>query len=130
MKSYVCNFSYISSVCDMVIVAFGFFILACLSESFKFVRQYIRRWFRRSSHEYKRVPEIDAEDKLHFDDTKVDIMNVTVCTTEHFVLTLLYLVHVLISYTLMMVFMICNAWLCGAVIMGHVLGNWVFATLD
>ena len=124
------DFFHISSVCEMSIVAFVVFLLACFSESFKFSREYIRRHFARSSHEYKRVPERDVEDKLESDDLKVDIKSQTIFTTEHSVLTLLYLVQVLISYTLMMVFMTCNAWLCGAVIMGHVVGNWVFATMD
>ena len=124
------EFFHISSVCEMVIVAFGFFILSCLSESFKFSREYIIRRFARSYHEYKRVPQRDVEDKLELDDPKVDIKSQTFFTTEHSVLTLLYLVQVLISYTLMMVFMTCNVWLCGAMIIGHAVGNWLFATMD
>ena len=77
----------------MVIVAFGCFILACLLEGFKFSREYIRRSFARSSHEYKRVPEIEVEDKLELDDPKVKIMSQTIFTTQHSVLTLLYLVQ-------------------------------------
>ena len=95
----------------MVIVAFGFFILACLLEGFNFSREYIRRSFARSSHEYKRVPEIEVENRLESDDPKVDIRSKTIFSSEHSVLTLLYLVQVLISYTLMMVFMTYNAWL-------------------
>ena len=83
LKIILFEFFHISSVREMVIVAFGFFILACLSESFKFSREYIRRSIARSSHQYNRVPEIEVEEKLESDNPEVEMKIHSIFSKEH-----------------------------------------------
>ena len=122
------DFFHISSVNGLVVAVVGCFFMSFVSESLKFYRDYLQKSMT-IDNQYKNVPDDISDDLIDSDNCAADIKRVkwknTISTKEHSVLTLLYMVQVILSYSLMMM-MRYNVWLCTAVIIGHVVGYAAF----
>eukprot|EP00095_Tigriopus_kingsejongensis_P005758 snap_masked-scaffold28_size608977-processed-gene-5.7 protein:Tk05758 transcript:snap_masked-scaffold28_size608977-processed-gene-5.7-mRNA-1 annotation:"high affinity copper uptake protein 1" len=112
------------------------FLFGIIYEGLKFVREYI------ISHNYTRTEPIVEESVIEqvpengTDPAKtvkkrsirawIKTVETNTISKVHFLQTLLHGVQMLLAYFLMLIFMTYNSWLCAAVILGAMLGYFLF----
>ena len=117
----------VSNFLEMILVAVICSVIAFIHEGLKIAQKTLQR---RLGHSYKAVADAGSNDS---NDEDIDIKGLhreTFTRKQHLILSILYFVQTISSYTLMMIFMTFNLWLCGAVILGHVIGFFLFQLLD
>ncbi|EDV91404.1 high affinity copper uptake protein 1 [Drosophila grimshawi] len=123
-----------STVVEFTFSAIAFFVLAFIYELLKFLRNYLlqreaRKVAEQTAAEIRRKREIN--DCAGCSETPLaEIREETywqrIFNSAHIIQSLLYLVQVIISYLLMLVFMNFNYWLCLAVVLGLAAGYFFF----
>lgn len=99
-----------------IISCIGIFLIAFIYEGFKFGREQLQlRQLKREAGQC--VPGCDPPHKTF----KEGALNL-----EHVIQTFLYLIQMTVSYTLMLIVMTFNWWLFFAVLLGAMLGYFVF----
>ena len=133
---------HISGILGLCVAVAGCFMMGFISESLKFGRENFHKHLKMSmiGCKYQKVPAEASDDMGESDNSDRDdqkVMSVgsrhssqTISGKNRLLLTLLYLVQVILSYSLMLGFMTYNVWLCGAIIMGMVVGYVVWGSTD
>jgi len=137
------DFWRISSVGGLIGSMIGCFLLGVLYEGLKFFREFLLRQEYRSSG-YSNVspsPEStmgDGSDSINSiepavrvsgqerDKSSIKIIQTNLFSRGHILQTFLQLIQVVLSYSLMLIFMTYNTWLCAAVGLGAATGYFVF----
>jgi len=109
-----------TTVGGMVGSCIGVFFIAILYEALKYYREYLfKQSFASVTYSSVSSGSIDAS-KIHKSIKK------RMMSSGHFIQTALHILQVAISYFLMLVFMVYNAWLCIAVVLGAGVGFFIF----
>ena len=116
-----------SNTFEMTLVAVICFFIAFIYESLKLGEKSFKTRLR---HSYRAVGDEVTEDAT---DAGIHVKRFyleKITRRHHLILSIIYFIQTINSYALMMIFMTFNLWLCGAVILGHVIGFSMYQRLD
>ncbi|XP_074655102.1 high affinity copper uptake protein 1-like isoform X4 [Tubulanus polymorphus] len=121
---------YIQSVGAMVGSCIAIFILACLYEGLKVLREYLLRKhvvaIRYSAYDMPASTSGSSREAMVMETQQNGSIKHKMISWPHILQTMLHILQIVISYFLMLIFMTYNVWLCIAVVLGAGTGYFLF----